>query len=168
MLAAGAAIALVRRVRGTLPLAPETTLDVPGRPRVLATPGHTYGHVALHLPDRDAVITGDALVTLDPYTGRRVAVLEARTVGAVATGNTTAKLSLLRGMKPSSIRRQHSLEVADAHLEVNRAGRDWLLELCERRGVDVQRRPATTYALTALGGTLVEGVRVTGAGRRGP
>src|SRR3954468_20893561 len=44
-------------------------LPVPGRPRVLATPGHTPGHVALHLPGEDAVITGDALVTLDPYTG---------------------------------------------------------------------------------------------------
>lgn len=44
------------------------TLQVPGRPQVIATPGHTYGHVALHLPERDAVITGDALVTLDPYT----------------------------------------------------------------------------------------------------
>src|SRR5215204_6067390 len=43
-------------------------LPVPGRPRVLATPGHTPGHVALHLIDLDAVITGDALVTLDPYT----------------------------------------------------------------------------------------------------
>lgn len=39
-----------------------------GRPTVIATPGHTYGHVALHLPDRDAVISGDALVTLAPYT----------------------------------------------------------------------------------------------------
>jgi glyoxylase-like metal-dependent hydrolase (beta-lactamase superfamily II) len=43
-------------------------LPVPGRPRVIATPGHTPGHVALQLPDRDTVITGDALVTLDPYT----------------------------------------------------------------------------------------------------
>ena len=43
-------------------------LPVPGRPKVLATPGHTPGHVALHMPDHDAVITGDALVTLDPYT----------------------------------------------------------------------------------------------------
>jgi len=46
------------------------TLQVPGRPRVVATPGHTLGHVALHLPDRDVLIAGDALVTLDPYTGR--------------------------------------------------------------------------------------------------
>lgn len=40
-----------------------------GRPVVLPTPGHTAGHVALHFPDRDALVVGDALVTLDPYTG---------------------------------------------------------------------------------------------------
>jgi len=34
------------------------------------TPGHTLGHCALHFPDRDAVIVGDAFVTLDPYTAR--------------------------------------------------------------------------------------------------
>ena len=45
-------------------------LDVPGRPQIVFTPGHTYGHCALHLPDRGVVIAGDALVTLNPYTGR--------------------------------------------------------------------------------------------------
>jgi glyoxylase-like metal-dependent hydrolase (beta-lactamase superfamily II) len=45
-------------------------LPVPGRPHVVATPGHTDGHCALHLPDRDVIFTGDGLVTLDPYTGR--------------------------------------------------------------------------------------------------
>jgi glyoxylase-like metal-dependent hydrolase (beta-lactamase superfamily II) len=45
-------------------------LPVPGRPHVIATPGHTDGHCALHLPDRDVLFTGDGLVTLDPYTGR--------------------------------------------------------------------------------------------------
>jgi glyoxylase-like metal-dependent hydrolase (beta-lactamase superfamily II) len=45
-------------------------LPVPGRPRVIATPGHTDGHCAFHLPDRDVIFTGDGLVTLDPYTGR--------------------------------------------------------------------------------------------------
>ena len=44
-------------------------LDVPGSPRVVFTPGHTLGHCALHFPDRDTLISGDALVTLDPYTG---------------------------------------------------------------------------------------------------
>jgi len=43
-------------------------LPVPGRPHAVATPGHTPGHMALHLPERDTVITGDALVTFDPYT----------------------------------------------------------------------------------------------------
>lgn len=49
----------------------EGELDVPGRPRVVFTPGHTFGHVAFHFPERDVLIAGDAVVTLDPYTGRR-------------------------------------------------------------------------------------------------
>jgi glyoxylase-like metal-dependent hydrolase (beta-lactamase superfamily II) len=44
-------------------------LEVPGRPVVVPTPGHTDGHCSLHFPDRDAVIAGDALVTFNPYTG---------------------------------------------------------------------------------------------------
>jgi glyoxylase-like metal-dependent hydrolase (beta-lactamase superfamily II) len=43
-------------------------LPVPGSPTVVFTPGHTVGHCALHLDDRDAVIAGDAVVMLDPYT----------------------------------------------------------------------------------------------------
>jgi glyoxylase-like metal-dependent hydrolase (beta-lactamase superfamily II) len=54
----------VRRLEGEV-------LDVPGAPKVIATPGHTHGHCALHFPDRDTVIAGDAIVTLNPYTGRR-------------------------------------------------------------------------------------------------
>jgi glyoxylase-like metal-dependent hydrolase (beta-lactamase superfamily II) len=45
------------------------TLAVPGSPEVVPTPGHTLGHCALHFPDRDCVVAGDAIVTLDPYTG---------------------------------------------------------------------------------------------------
>ncbi|MGI8596708.1 MAG: MBL fold metallo-hydrolase [Thermoleophilaceae bacterium] len=44
-------------------------LDVPGRPRVLATPGHTPAHVSLHLAERGVLISGDALVNYDPITG---------------------------------------------------------------------------------------------------
>src|SRR3954447_1362070 len=43
---------------------------LPGGFQVVPTPGHTLGHCALHLPDRDTVLAGDALVMLDPYTGR--------------------------------------------------------------------------------------------------
>src|SRR4051794_32422883 len=46
------------------------SLPVPGSPRVIFTPGHTLGHCALHLPDRDALIAGDAIVMLDPYTAK--------------------------------------------------------------------------------------------------
>lgn len=41
----------------------EGVLDVPGRPAVVHTPGHTSGHVALHLPERGALLVGDALMT---------------------------------------------------------------------------------------------------------
>ncbi len=40
-------------------------LDVPGRPIPVATPGHTSGHCAFHLPDRGVVIAGDAFTTFD-------------------------------------------------------------------------------------------------------
>ncbi|QIN83295.1 MBL fold metallo-hydrolase [Rubrobacter tropicus] len=60
----------------------EETLDVPGSPRVLFTPGHTLGHVSLHFPEREVVITGDALVTHDPYTDTRGPRIVAR--GATA------------------------------------------------------------------------------------
>jgi glyoxylase-like metal-dependent hydrolase (beta-lactamase superfamily II) len=56
----------------------EGVLPVPGSPAIVATPGHTLGHCALHLADRDVVLAGDALVTLDPYTGRTGPRLVAR------------------------------------------------------------------------------------------
>jgi glyoxylase-like metal-dependent hydrolase (beta-lactamase superfamily II) len=45
-------------------------LDLPGRPRVIHTPGHTNGQCVLHLEERAVLFTGDALVTLDVGTGR--------------------------------------------------------------------------------------------------
>ena len=45
------------------------TLDIPGRPQVLITPGHTSGHLCL---ESDGVLlTGDALVTGHAVSGRR-------------------------------------------------------------------------------------------------
>jgi glyoxylase-like metal-dependent hydrolase (beta-lactamase superfamily II) len=70
------------------------SLPVPGSPRVLFTPGHTLGHCALHLPDRDAVIAGDAIVTLDPYTGRTGPRLVAR----AATADVERDLRTLDGI----------------------------------------------------------------------
>lgn len=39
------------------------TLDVPGQPRAVHTPGHTSGHCSLHLRDRGVLLAGDALMT---------------------------------------------------------------------------------------------------------
>jgi len=47
------------------------TLDVPGRPLVVHTPGHTTGHVCFWLESRGALVAGDLLCTLNPLTGAR-------------------------------------------------------------------------------------------------
>ena len=48
----------------------EGELDVPGRPRVIHTPGHSPGHVVFHFAEQGALIAGDALCTWNPLTGR--------------------------------------------------------------------------------------------------
>lgn len=46
-------------------------LDVPGRPRVVHTPGHTPGHCVFHFEERGALLVGDLLCTWHPLSGRR-------------------------------------------------------------------------------------------------
>jgi glyoxylase-like metal-dependent hydrolase (beta-lactamase superfamily II) len=46
-------------------------LDVPGRPRVIHTPGHTDGHCVLLLEDRGVLFVGDALCNHPWMTGGR-------------------------------------------------------------------------------------------------
>jgi glyoxylase-like metal-dependent hydrolase (beta-lactamase superfamily II) len=47
------------------------TLDVPGSPRVILTPGHTPGSAALHFASLDALFVGDAFATYAVTTGAR-------------------------------------------------------------------------------------------------
>ena len=70
------------------------TLPVPGSPQVVYTPGHTLGHCAFHLPDRDVVIAGDAVVTLDPYTGRT----GPRIIARAATADSERNLATLEAI----------------------------------------------------------------------
>jgi glyoxylase-like metal-dependent hydrolase (beta-lactamase superfamily II) len=44
-------------------------LDVPGSPRIIHTPGHTPGSVAVHVPSVDAVFLGDTFTTRNVLTG---------------------------------------------------------------------------------------------------
>jgi glyoxylase-like metal-dependent hydrolase (beta-lactamase superfamily II) len=57
------------KVAEVTPLA-EGELDLPGRPQVIHTPGHSPGHVVFHFPRQGALIAGDALCTWNPLTGR--------------------------------------------------------------------------------------------------
>lgn len=51
------------------PFADGQQLDVPGRPEVIHTPGHTDGHCVFWLPDRQVLFAGDALQTMDLLRG---------------------------------------------------------------------------------------------------
>jgi glyoxylase-like metal-dependent hydrolase (beta-lactamase superfamily II) len=46
-----------------------TTLDVPGAPTIIHTPGHTFGSVSLHAAGLDAMLVGDAIATYSVTTG---------------------------------------------------------------------------------------------------
>jgi glycine/D-amino acid oxidase-like deaminating enzyme/nitrite reductase/ring-hydroxylating ferredoxin subunit len=93
-----------------------------------------------------AGITGLVTALLLSRSGRQVAVVEARDVGAVTTGNTTGKVSLLQGTRLSRILQRQSERVAAAYVEANREGLAWLLHFCDERDVPYQRRTAVTYA----------------------
>ena len=88
----------VRGVRDAEPIGAGTPL--PEGAVIVPTPGHTDGHVALHLPDRDAVIVGDALVTLDPYTGGRGPQI----VAGAATADSDVALASLDALASTGAR----------------------------------------------------------------
>jgi glyoxylase-like metal-dependent hydrolase (beta-lactamase superfamily II) len=48
----------------------DEVLDVPGRPRVIHTPGHSAGSCAYIVEDRAVLFCGDAFSTIDALTGR--------------------------------------------------------------------------------------------------
>jgi glyoxylase-like metal-dependent hydrolase (beta-lactamase superfamily II) len=58
----GLKAAQVQRL-GTVETFSGGSLDVPGRPLAIHTPGHTSGHAVLHLPDQGVLVAGDALMT---------------------------------------------------------------------------------------------------------
>jgi glyoxylase-like metal-dependent hydrolase (beta-lactamase superfamily II) len=89
----------------------ETVLErVPGKPKMVFTPGHTHGHCAIHLEERGVVFPGDAWVTRDPYTGREGPRLVARS----ATNNVEQNLKSLE-----------LLEKIDAPLALTGHGAPW-------------------------------------------
>ena len=98
-----------------------------------------------------AGLTGLITAMLLARAGKHVLVLEAHSAGAGATGNTTAKISLLQGTKLSKIVGKHGTDTARQYVEGNREGQDWLIQHCEAHGLSVQREDAFTYAQSDKG-----------------
>lgn len=92
---AGAGMMWTRGVAATPGIVPGERVDVPGAPVPIASPGHTNGHCGFYLPDRGVLFTGDALVTIDPYTARR----GPRIVAPAATADTSEALESLHGFE---------------------------------------------------------------------
>ena len=93
-----------------------------------------------------AGITGLVTAVLLARAGKRVLVVEARSPGAVATGNTTAKVSLLQGSRLSTIAKRHSVDLVRQYVEGNREGQAWLAQYCTDHGIDLQYEDAYSFA----------------------
>src|SRR5215212_5992594 len=113
-------------------------------------PGAHYDDIVV-----GAGLTGLVAAILLARAGRQVAVLEARSVGAVTTGHSTAKVTLLQGTRLSTIVANHTGDVADAYLEGNRAAQEWLAAYAGQHAVQMQNRDAYTYAGTQSGVSAV-------------
>ena len=99
----------------------------------------------------DAVVVGAGLTglvtaVLLATAGWRTCLLEARTVGAVATGNTTAKVSLLQGTLLSQVRARQGERALRGYVAANAAGQEWLRDFLTSHGGTWQVRDAFTYA----------------------
>ena len=95
-----------------------------------------------------AGIVGLTTALLLERQGARVAVLEARRVGAGASGYNTAKLSSLHGLTYSKLAGSLGSDAARSYGEANEAGIARVFELAEQLGIDcdLRRKPNYTYA----------------------
>jgi glycine/D-amino acid oxidase-like deaminating enzyme/nitrite reductase/ring-hydroxylating ferredoxin subunit len=98
-----------------------------------------------------AGLTGLATAVLLARAGHRVAVLEARSIGAATTGHTTAKVSLLQGGQLSRITSHHDSATAAAYVAAQQEAQAWILRYCDEHQVEYDRRDAYTYATTLQG-----------------
>jgi glycine/D-amino acid oxidase-like deaminating enzyme/nitrite reductase/ring-hydroxylating ferredoxin subunit len=101
-------------------------------------------------------LTGLVTALLFARRGHRVAVLEARSVGSVASGSGTASMSLLQGKQLQRIRTNTYQSVVDAYVAGNRAGFDWMVDYLDEAGVEVERRDAYSYSTTRGGIATVD------------
>jgi glycine/D-amino acid oxidase-like deaminating enzyme len=103
-----------------------------------------------------AGITGLVTALLFARAGRSVAVVEARRVGAVATGNTTAKLSVLQGAHLQRVQAYSYRAIVQAYVDANLEGLAWMSRYADDHGIPIQRKDAVSYAATREGVPTVD------------
>jgi glycine/D-amino acid oxidase-like deaminating enzyme/nitrite reductase/ring-hydroxylating ferredoxin subunit len=83
--------------------------------------------------------------------GADVVLLEAETIGAGATGNTTAKVSSAHGHCYDPIRRRHGAETAAAYAALNERAIAWIEQTAAGEAIDCdwRRRVNYTYSIDA-------------------
>ncbi len=94
-------------------------------------------------------LTGLVTAVLLARTGVSVVLIEARHLGAVTTGHSTAKVSLLQGTRLSQLARLHSTSTVQDYVTASREGQQWLLRYCGEHDVPVQMRDAFTFVADA-------------------
>jgi glycine/D-amino acid oxidase-like deaminating enzyme len=134
-------------------------LDKTERPR--------YPELALD-DQADVVVVGAGIAGLTTgvqlaRAGKRVIVVDRRNVGAVTTGNTTAKATVLHGLRYARIIRKHDIETARAYAAANSEGLRRLLTEARLADAHVETLPAYTYVTDAR---LVQKVEDEVAGLR--
>jgi glycine/D-amino acid oxidase-like deaminating enzyme/nitrite reductase/ring-hydroxylating ferredoxin subunit len=117
-----------------------------------SAPGPAYPALEGDL-DCDVAVVGGGIVGVTAALrlqeeGAKVALLEARRIGAGATGYTTAKLSSLHGTIYSQLAKRFDDDVLRAYGEMNEAGIGEIAGHVDRLGVDCdfRRKPNFTYS----------------------
>jgi glycine/D-amino acid oxidase-like deaminating enzyme/nitrite reductase/ring-hydroxylating ferredoxin subunit len=121
----------------------------------------------------DACVVGGGITGLSAAlelrrTGASVVVLEARLVGAGASGYNTAKLSALHGLTYAKLERSLGESAARTYAEANQRGVGRAFELADELGIDceLRRKPNVTYAESGADRGQIE-AEVAAAGRAG-
>lgn len=125
--------------------------DLPTAPHSLwrADKGAWYPPIATDLTC-DVVVIGAGLTGLTTAVllarqGVSVRVLESRTVGAGCTGYSSAKASVLHGLKVADLAQVHGQDTARAYVAANQAGFDWLTTQAAGTDSGLERRPAALW-----------------------